>query len=381
MKFGSSLIPNTIVLACLVSTGHLSAADALPDLSLEQLINIEVTSVSKKEEKLSDVAAAVTVLSNDDIRRSGATSLPEALRLVPGMNVAQYDASGWAVSSRGFETLYANKLLVLMDGRSVYSPIFAGVYWDTVQPQLEDLDRVEVIRGPGATVWGANAVNGVINIVSKSAKDTQGGLVYASGGDVHQTRDGMRYGGKTGPDTYYRVFGGYQLNDDFPTANGNPAGDNWQGAQGGFRLDHYADGEQTHLTWQGDATWSGTYNDTARACNVNTLSRWTHVLSERSSVEAQAYYDRSDRRAATLTSTIDTLDVTAQHTFGLGAQNDVIWGVGCRYMVNQLGQVTPFLTVPQNEFDHKLFSAFVQDDFKLVPDKLKSSCTKALKSL
>lgn len=184
-----------------------TAAD-FADLSLEELMNETVTSVSKREQRLSDTASAVTVLSNEDIRRSGATNIADALRLVPGMNVASVNAGQWAISTRGFNSLYANKLLVLVDGRAVYSQIFSGVYWDLEQTMLEDLDRIEVIRGPGATVWGANAVNGVINIVTRSAKDTQGGLLYGSAGDVHETDSGMRYGGRIGERTYYRVHAG-----------------------------------------------------------------------------------------------------------------------------------------------------------------------------
>ena len=173
----------------------------LGDLSLEELMNETVTSVSKKEQKLTDAAAAIAVLTNDDLRRSGATTLPDALRLVPGMAVASVNSSQTAISARGFNGLYADKLLVLVDGRAVYSPLFAGVYWDLQQVMMEDVDRIEVIRGPGATLWGANAVNGVISVVTRSAKDTQGGLLYGGGGDVQQTLAGARYGGRIGEHT------------------------------------------------------------------------------------------------------------------------------------------------------------------------------------
>ncbi len=244
--------------ALLLAAGHAWAADAgsaatnsLADISLEELLKVKVTSVSKKEEKLNDAAAAIFVLSNDDLHRSGATTVADALRLVPGLQVASIDSGNTAVSARGFNSQFANKLLVMIDGRTVYSPLFSGVYWDAQQVFLEDVDRIEVIRGPGATVWGANAVNGVINILSKSARDTQGGLVYAGGGDVHLALGGARYGGMLDEDTYYRVYGTYQLNDDFRLSNGRSAYDSWDLGKGGFRVDHYTHNDG-HLTWQGD---------------------------------------------------------------------------------------------------------------------------------
>lgn len=361
-------------LILLSTTGPSSAAGTnsareLSDLSLEQLMNETVTSVSKKEQKLGDAAAAIAVLSNDDLRRSGVTSIAESLRLVPGMNVNGYNSSQWAVSARGFNGLYANKLLVLVDGRAVYTPLFAGVYWDLQQSMLADVDRIEVIRGPGATVWGANAVNGVINVVSRSARETQGGFAYAGGGDVHQFMGGGRYGDQIGTNTFWRVFGSYQLNADYPLANGASADDGWSSWHGGFRLDHYAD-EDTQLTWQGDVTAADLDDHASDAYNVNMLGRWRQSLSDRSSYELQAYFDRTYRNdMPRALSTIDTLDTTAQHTFGLGEANDVIWGLGYRYLNNYLRPTTPLVTVLDRNFDLSLVSAFIQDDWKIVPDK------------
>src|SRR6202040_2579554 len=178
----------------------------LADRSLEDLMNIEVTSVSKKEQKLSQTPAAVFVITQEDIRRSGATNIPDLLRMVPGLDVAQINANTWAISARGFNLQFANKLLVLVDGRAVYTPLFGGVYWDTVDVPLEDIDRIEVIRGPGGTVWGANAVNGVINIITKSAADTQGGLVTGGAGSEAQGFGTVQYGGKINENNKYRVF-------------------------------------------------------------------------------------------------------------------------------------------------------------------------------
>ena len=251
-RSAASLI-GTLLLATgsVVATEPESPSDSVADLALEDLVKIKVTSVSKKEEKLDDAAAAIFVLSNDDLRRSGATTVADALRLVPGVQVASISSSEFAISARGFNSQFANKLLVTIDGRTVYSPLFSGVYWDAQQVFLDDVERIEVIRGPGATIWGANAVNGVISILSKSARDTQGDLIYGGGGDVHQVLGGERYGGKVGDDTYYRFYATYQLNDDFKTTSGQRANDNWDLWKTGFRIDRYINSDG-HLTWQGD---------------------------------------------------------------------------------------------------------------------------------
>ncbi|MFO0983581.1 MAG: TonB-dependent receptor plug domain-containing protein, partial [Planctomycetota bacterium] len=192
-----------------------SVPDDLTELSLEELMSVEVTSVARKEQKLAETPSAVYVITQEDIRRSTARSVPDLLRSVPGLEVAQVNANQWAISARGFNLPFANKLLVLIDGRSVYTPLFSGVYWDVQDVLLEDVERIEVIRGPGATVWGANAVNGVINIITKSAKDTQGVLLNAGGGTEEKRFGGVRYGGQLGEDTYFRVYGKYFARDHF----------------------------------------------------------------------------------------------------------------------------------------------------------------------
>ena len=209
----------------------------LKTLSIEDLLKAEVTSVSKKSEQLLNAAAAVYVISQEDIRRSGASSIPEALRMVPGLQVAQVDGNKWAVTSRGFADRFSNKLLVLMDGRSVYTPLFSGVYWDAQDTLLEDIDRIEVIRGPGATLWGANAVNGVINIITKSARDTQGGLLTAGVGSHETTLDGIRYGGRIGDSNFYRLYAKGFQRENFKNTEGGLAHDRWKAARGGFRFD------------------------------------------------------------------------------------------------------------------------------------------------
>src|SRR5260221_1364363 len=196
--------------------------------NIEDLMNVEVTTASKKEQKLSETAAAIYVITQEDIRRSGATSIAEALRMVPGVNVARLNSSQWAISARGFNGRFSDKLIVLIDGRSVYTPRFSGVYWDVQDTMLEDIERIEVIRGPGATLWGANAVNGVISIITKSARDTQGSLVSAGGGTEELGFGGVRYGGQLSENTFFRLYGKYFSRDASATASGDPADDRWQ---------------------------------------------------------------------------------------------------------------------------------------------------------
>src|SRR5882757_7680356 len=198
-----------LVAALLAANAGAEGQKTVPDvatLSMEDLMNLQVTSVSKRTQKVADAAAAVFVITQEDIRRSGATSIPEALRLAPGLQVARIDENKWAIGSRGFNGRFDNKLLVLIDGRSVYTPLFSGVYWNVQDVMLEDIDRIEVIRGPGATLWGANAVNGVINIISKRAKDTQSTLVTAGAGSEERASGSARYGGTIGDSTYYRAY-------------------------------------------------------------------------------------------------------------------------------------------------------------------------------
>src|SRR5580700_12333019 len=223
----------------------------LTQLSLEDLMNTKVTSVSKKEQKMSQVAAAIFVITQEDIRRSGATNLPDLLRMVPGLDVAQINANSWAISARGFNHQFSDKLLVLIDGRSVYTQTRAGVNWDTQDVPLQDIERIEVIRGPGATVWGANAVNGVINVITKQAKDTQGVLVAAGGGTQDQAFGTAQYGGKIGEDASYRVFTKYLDHNDLPDLTGRLTNDGWHLLHGGFRVDGGLSGNDS-MTAQGD---------------------------------------------------------------------------------------------------------------------------------
>ncbi|MBN1615130.1 MAG: TonB-dependent receptor [Deltaproteobacteria bacterium] len=359
--------------------------DDLTELSIEDLMQIEVTSVSKKAQKVSDAAAAVFVITQEDIRRSGVTSIPEALRMAPGIEVARINASKWAVSSRGFNSFLANKLLVLMDGRSVYQPLFAGAYWNLQDTMLENIDRIEVIRGPGATLWGANAVNGVINIITKKAEDTRGGLLTAGAGTQERGFGSVRYGLKTGEGTYLRAYGQYCDRGPFKNPAGDDASDAWGSGRGGFRMDSELFPDNT-LTIQGDVsqarsdeatdspiltppyrqTFSGEDSKTA-----NLLARWRHTFSTTSDLSLQVYYDWMDRRAQDNREKRNTLDIDFQHRFALGSRQEIVWGLGYRHTRGVFSTEPNALIVldPYAKGD-QLFSGFVQDDILVFEDKL-----------
>ncbi|MGD9211103.1 MAG: TonB-dependent receptor plug domain-containing protein, partial [Desulfobacteraceae bacterium] len=223
----------------------------LKNLSIEELLQTEVTSVSKRSEQLFDAAAAVFVITQEDIKRSGARSIPEALRMVPGLQVAHINGSTFAITARGFNEWFSNKLLVLIDGRSVYTPLFSGVYWDIQDTVIEDIKRIEVIRGPGATLWGANAVNGVINIITKHSENTQGGLVVGGIGNIENPLVVARYGGKAGENATYRIYAKGVNRDSFNSVDGGDANDQWENRRVGFRTDLKIS-PQDFLTFQGE---------------------------------------------------------------------------------------------------------------------------------
>jgi iron complex outermembrane receptor protein len=358
----------------------------LKQLSLEELMSVDVTSVSKKEEKLFEAAAAIYVITQDDIRRSGATSIPELLRNAPGVEVARVDSHTWAITARGFNSTTANKLLVLIDGRSVYTPLFSGVFWDKQDTLLEDVERIEVIRGPGATLWGANAVNGVINIITKSAKETQGWLVVGGGGTEERGFGGVRYGGQLGANARYRVYAKYANRDDTVLPDGTDARDAWQMGQGGFRVDWDAS-HNNLLTFQGDLYGGGLgqtstiLSPTPPLMRLNTadtavagghvLGRWIHHFSETSNVQLQLYYDRTERRIPLVFSEKrDTVDLDVQHRFRLGPRQEIVWGVGYRDTRDQVDHTFNVSWDPDRRATD-VVSAFVQDDITLLPNRLR----------
>jgi iron complex outermembrane receptor protein len=339
---------------------------ALKKLSLEQLMNIEVSSVSRHPEKLSETASAIQVITREDIRRSGATRLPEALRLATNLEVDQLDASQWAISARGFNSPLANKLLVLIDGRTVYSPLFAGVFWDTQDVLLEDIDQIEVISGPGATLWGANAVNGVINITTRKATDTQGLLALGGGGTELHGFGGARYGGTLGANARFRVYGKYSDRDGTSLTTGQDVANDWSSGQGGFRLDWDAStGDQ--ITLQGDliddrTDLTATVDGVTRGGNV--IGRWSHKIAPASDLQVQLYVDRVHRTVpGSYDDGLNTYDIDAQHRIALGRRNNIVWGVGYRVVKDDFisGAV---VFVPQ-QVSLETFSTFAQDEIAL----------------
>lgn len=341
-------------------------------LSLEELMSIEVTSVSRHAERLSRSASAIQVVSGDDIHWSGATSIPEALRLAPNLQVAQVNANEWAISARGFNNVLANKLLVMIDGRTVYTPLFAGVYWDAQDVLLEDVDRIEVISGPGGTLWGANAVNGVINILSKGAEDTQGGYVSVGVGTFLRDSGAVRYGERLATDLYYRVYAKRSDRDSTIELDGDEANDDWHMTQGGFRLDWIPGA--TRVTLQGDY-YDGRPNQVGDAPletrGGNVLGRWSRALSPDSDLRLQVYYDHTWReRGDGFTELLNTYDIDGQHRFPIGSAQQVTWGVAFRLMDDRITNVPGFGFSPEHKILH-LYSAFVQDEAELIEDRLR----------
>ena len=345
----------------------------LKSLSIEELMEIDVTSVSRRSERVSQAAAAVSVITSEDIRRSGVTTLPEALRLANALHVARADSRTWAISARGFNITTANKMLVLIDGRSIYTPLFSGVFWDVQDIVLEDVDRIEVIRGPGATLWGANAVNGVINIISKSARQTQGGLVSAGAGNEERGFGALQHGGKLGERTWYRAYGKHRSVDALALASGGSAEDPLRMTQGGFRVDGERS-ERDSFTLQGDV-YQGRIGELIRSdtdvAGGNLLGRWTRRFSETSSLDLQVYWDRTHRRVPTqFEERRDTWDVELQHRLPLGGRHDLVWGLGYRSSSDDVESSPVLLWVP-GERDLDLFTAFAQDEISLIPERLR----------
>jgi iron complex outermembrane receptor protein len=354
-------------------------------MSVEDLMNMQVTSVSKRTQKVADAAAAIFVITQEDIRRSGATSIPEALRLAPGLEVARIDQNKWAIGSRGFNGRFDNKLLVLIDGRSVYTPLFSGVYWNIQDVMLEDIDRIEVIRGPGATLWGANAVDGVINIITKPASSTQSAIVTAGGGTEERGSGGVRYGSKLGDNTHYRIYGKYFDWGPSNFTSGATANDGWDAMRGGFRADWTPQGANS-LTLQGDlyrskydetltvpslaSPFSSTFPNNGVYSGGNILGRWNHN-SEGASMSLQMYYDN--------TTTVDkslfvdhqnVFDMDFQHGFHVGDSQQFVWGLGYRSILDR-NDSSFTVSLRPNQVSLNQFSAFLQDEISLIDNRLR----------
>lgn len=356
----------------------------LTQVSIENLMNMEVSSASKKDEKVLQTAAAVFVITQEDIRRSGATNIPGLLRMVPGLDVAQIDASDWAVSSRGFNGRFANKLLVLIDGRSLYSPDFAGVFWQAQNLMLEDIERIEVIRGPGATLWGANAVVGVINILTKKAQDTQGGLLTAGGGMQERGFTGARYGMSDGENLAYRFYGNYFNRGEFQNAAGQDSGDDWNGLRSGTRIDWkpslndevlvegdvYRDATETQTNV---ASFTAPFNSTplieTTYAGGDVMGRWTHSYSPRSEFSLQMYYDNFSRDDVSLNGEVQVFDIEFQDRLPLGARQDLIWGASYRTTTDSTSTNSTISFDPPS-LRTNLSSIFLQDEIAIIPNRL-----------
>ncbi len=359
--------------------------EALKSLSLEELLQVEVTSVSRHPEPLSQVASAIEVITAEDIRRSGATTLPEVLRLAGNLDVARKNSHDWGITARGFNTALANKLLVMIDGRTVYTPLFSGVFWDAQNTLLKDIERIEVVSGPGGTLWGANAVNGVINIITRSARETIGGHAEAAAGGNLRGSGAARYGGELAPGAWLRVYGQAFDRDDEVLASGADAGDGWRHRQAGFRLDAEPS-PRDRLTLSGDAYDNDEHvvgGGRARASGGNLSGRWEHVTREESHAVLQVYYDHtrlSDdvpafvaggtelAAAGVLVDDLDTLDADFQYRFRAGP-HALVWGVGYRHTRDVVDNAPALAFLPA-VLEHDLFSAFVQDEVALRSDLL-----------
>ena len=355
----------------------------LKSLNLEDLANLEVTSVSKKTEKLSDAAAAVFVITAEDIRRSGVTNIPEALRMVPGIQVAHIDANKWAVTSRGFNGSFANKLLVLIDGRTVYSPLWSGVFWNVQDTMLEDIERIEVIRGPGASLWGANAVNGIINIITKKARDTQGGLVSGGVGTEERAFASARYGLPSSKNSHLRFYTKYFDRDAGAQADGSDGNDDWSSIRGGFRFD-WESPSSNAVTLQGDiysqkagvtydfaSLTPPTYLDTVREdsdlSGGNLLTRWEYNRSAYSHFALQLYYDHTRAKDQLIDESRHTFDFDFQHRYEHIPRNEIIWGLGYRITSDETKDLRNTQFDPKDE-TLNLYSFFLQDRIAVVPD-------------
>jgi len=360
----------------------------LAGMGIEDLMGIEVTSVSRSEKKISDSAAAISVITSEDIKRSGATSLAEALRLVPGLEVARVNSTTYAISSRGFNEITANKLLVMIDGRTVYTPIFSGVFWSSQDVVLADIERIEVIRGPGGTLWGANAVNGVINIITKNSKDTLGSRVRIGVGSDVRGMASVRQGAKLGQNGSFRIYAKAQSYDNGATLEGNPAAyDGWHNALGGVRADIRLD-QSNSLTFQSDIFGNREkingnipsplppYNQVVRQGNSesgggNFLTRWASNFSDGSELSTQLYFDRVLRHFVASDFQTNTWDLDTQYHFDLGRSNSLTVGGGFRWISDVVhSDQTQTIVFDPNSKDYQIGSTFIQDEIALVPKLL-----------
>jgi iron complex outermembrane receptor protein len=347
----------------------------LKKLSIEELMDLEVTLVSRSPQRLAEVASAIQVITRDDIRQSGATNIPEALRLVTNLQVAQLHANAWIISSRGFNTIFANKLLVMIDGRTVYTPLFGGVLWELQNVLLEDIDRIEVVSGPGGSLWGVNAVNGVINIITKSSKETQGLYASALGGTFIRDHVAIRYGGKLSDKIFYKVYAQHYDRNQTQKADGTDYTDAWRLTQGGFKMDWNGSAADQY-TVQGDY-YTGTKKTAGGNSDFNgqnILARWTRGFSNQSNLMLQLYYDRyyRDDVPAQQSDELNTVDADLQYRFLLSKKHTILSGIGYRLVRDRAVTRTAGVGILPERKTLDLFTAFVQDEI-VITNHLKAT--------
>jgi iron complex outermembrane recepter protein len=384
--FRRTLAIELVWFALAVPAAHPQSAQTdLTTLKIEDLMNVDVTSASKRDEKISRVPAAIYVITQQDIERSGATNVADVLRMVPGLEVAQINPSAWAISARGFNGQYANKLLVLVDGLAVYSPIFSGVYWDAQDVALDSIERVEIIRGPGAAIWGTNAVNGVVNIITKRAEDTLGGTASVHGGTIEHGGGSVRYGGSIGAYGSYRVFADGWDVGHFLTPDKQNGQDGWYGYHGGFRADVNISAKDS-LTVEGEAARGNEGERTATIISLlppvnatlaqrtrfsgwNVLGRWKHVASRDSETSLQVYFDRSSRGDTTYGDGLNTFDIDFQQHRRWRRRQDLVWGLSYRLNSDDTTATLRISFLPA-DLNSQIFSSFIQDEIAILPDRL-----------
>ncbi|MBC8032779.1 MAG: TonB-dependent receptor plug domain-containing protein, partial [Chitinophagaceae bacterium] len=342
--------------------------DELKKLSVEELMDMEVTLVSRSPEKLKEVPSAIQVISADDIRHSGATSIPEALRLASNLQVAQLNASAWIISARGFNTVFANKLLVMIDGRTVYTPLFGGVIWDMQHVLLDDVEKIEVISGPGGTLWGANAVNGVINIITKNAKDTQGFYMSLLAGSFIKDQAALRFGNKIGKKMHYKIYGQHFDRKASFHNDGQKNADAWRLSQAGFRIEYEASAKD-NLTLQGD-WYDGTRKTPGGNSDMNgqnILARWNHTFSEKSDLIVQLYYDRyfRDDIPSLNSDELNTVDLDLQYGLQISDHHHLLAGLGYRNVVDHAISRTSSVGILPERRNLDMFNGFVQDQISI----------------
>lgn len=348
-----------------------NAQTRLLSLSLVDLLDVDITSAAKKTQKVSETAAAISVISQDEIRRSSATTLPELLRLVTGLQVVQTNAHTWSIGARGFNDIYASKLLVMIDGRSIYTPEFSGVSWHSQDTVLEDIERIEVIRGPGGTIWGANAVNGVINIITKNAKDTQGGLLSIGSGNIDRAFGSVRYGDKLNENTYMRVYAKGMQDEPFKNGKMN---DDWWSQRAGMRLDSNTSGSthwmlqsETHHVERSNYKFFSRDPTTQVARGSHLLGSVKHEISENSDFFAQVYYDYAQQDLGNYASSNDTMDIDIHQRWRANAQHEFTWGGGYRNILEQSNNSSVYYYIPSTRRE-QITNLFIQDEIKFTPD-------------